>query len=450
MAFETTPLWLAAKEVMDDTKPNIFFTWSCRIFAGKDIIIPQKLLNIETLQDYNKNYCDEISADIVIGYGDFITKIIPFEANLIIEIVRTPIHGKGEAVDPNFNLEALKYRAILKDKKYAQMKGSTPHNLSVEKANLSRLETVSFQLVDLTIESLRMRAVGGTFNNVSCKDVLETLLTKETKKDQSSTTYLFRGVDFVKPNNEDLRTHVIIPDGTKLLDLPLYLQARQGGLYSAGMGYYYNKGFWFLYPEFDTTRFNTVRETLTILIIPPNKMPNIENTWKMYGKSITVLVTGEVQHEDTVDKKVMNMGNGARYADANNILTTKDVWDNGKVTINRSDNNSEFVANPRPTDVNFTPITQNRITSNNMVELSNIARRLISEMTLEWQNAVTGVLYPGMPVKALFEHNNAVKTAYGVLGGCHFWTSGTSDTLVIKRHSTNCALNIYLDKNDLD
>lgn len=450
MAFETTPLWLAVKKVIKEDRNNTFFTWDCKIFAGKNIITPLKLVNIEALQDFNKNYSDDISIDILIGYGDFISKIIPFEDNLIVELKRTPIHSRGETVNPNLTLEALKYRGVLKEKKYTQMKGSTPSNMGVESANISRIETVSLQLIDLTIESLRWRAVGGTFNNHSCKDVLVTLLTKETKKDQSSTTYLFKGVDIVKPNIEALRTHVIIPDGTPLLDLPLYLQARQGGLYSSGMGYYFYKGHWWIYPEFDITRFNTVRENLTLLIIPSNKMPNVENTWLIEGKATTIVVTGEVQHEDSVDQKVMNFGNGGRYSDANNVLTTKDKYKAGTVIVKRTDNNSEYITDPRVTKVNFTPVTESRITSNNMVELSKMAQRLITELIVEWQNAVTGILYPGMPIKAIFEHNNSVKTVYGVLAGCHYWTTGDSATMVSKRHVTHCVLNVYLDKISMD
>lgn len=446
MALETTPLWNAVKEVLNGNTPNAFFAWECKIFAGKDIITPNKLVNIELVEDYNKNFCDELSIEVLMGYGDFLKYVIPNESNLIIEIKKTPIGENNDGVNSLFKLEATKYRAVLKEQPYGQVKGSTPKNMNLEGANLSRLETIHFQLLDLTIESLRGRQIGGIFNNVSCKDVCMALLTKETLKDQSTTTYLFKGVDCIPPETEELRTHVVIPDGLPLLDLPVYLQAKQGGMYNAGMGYYYKRGVWYLYPEFDITRFQSTPNTLTVLVIPSNKMPHVEKTFSIKSKSLTILVTGQLQHNDNVEQKVFNQGNGARYASADALFAGDSKWDNGKATLDRSNNTSEFIVNPRETNVNYATVTGSRITANSKVELSKLAERFITQMQVEWHNCDSSLLYPGMPIKAIFEHDNSVQIVYGVLGGGHYWTTGDSNSMTSKRHVTNGVLNLFLDK----
>jgi hypothetical protein len=146
--------------------------------------------------------------------------------------------------------------------------------------------------------------------------VSKALLASETAKIKVEEDIAFKGVDMVEPNNENKSEHIIVRHGTRLFDLPIYAHKHLGGIYNAGIGCYYQSRYWFIYPLYDTTRFNKAKKTLVIVKVPTLRARAIERTYRNEGDTLYVIGTSNSEIDDDAGTNFSNKGNGVRFADA--------------------------------------------------------------------------------------------------------------------------------------
>jgi hypothetical protein len=205
----------------------------------------------------------------------------------------------------------------------------------------------------------------------------------------------------------------VVTAGTKLVDFPDYLQARIG-VYNSGLGHYIQNKYWYCYPLYDTSQFNAREATLTLVILPKRKFSNIERTFLVQGKSVTVLMTGETAYSDPAGKLQVGQGNGIRFANAATLMDSTTTVDN-KTSISRDANNSEFTSAEAINGVNNAPILGDRITANPFAVYSMLAARNGGMFKGVWENSDHALLLPGMPTKIVYDVDGVATSIYGVL-----------------------------------
>jgi hypothetical protein len=136
--------------------------------------------------------------------------------------------------------------------------------------------------------------VGQIFRGATVDDAIKTVLTQASQTTTVNGQRTVQGVTMAKSNNPTARTHIVIPHGVKLTDVPQYIQKYAGGVYNGGMGYYLQGNQWHVYSALDTTKFNQSQNTLTIINLPQNKFTNVERTYRQSGGNLVVLATGNV------------------------------------------------------------------------------------------------------------------------------------------------------------
>lgn len=443
MAIENTPIIDEVRKVLASTEAAAW-NWECEFISGSARVKPFRILSIDLVRNYNLNYGDEIQLSVLFPEGDFNTLIVPNLDGLEVTLKRSPIIVNDTTANKEKNSEVQRYRALMIDNPTPYLKGATPNNVDNAGANLNRFTTIYFQLLDRTIEQLRGISVGGIYHNTTNGEVLRTVLGRESKKINVANELAVKGVDMVAPNNTTVKQQIIIRHGIPLIDLPTYLQLECGGIYSAGMGYYLQRGIWYIYPEFDTTRFKKELKTLTIYNVPPNKFPNVEHTYRTTANQLIIIATGKLKHKDDSDNLMTNLGNGVRFTNADKVIENHGSFDNGKVTVSRVKNNSEFTAFTRATGLNQAPISDARITSNPFNEYSKLARRNCSHIQLVWENSDQSLIYPGMPCKLIYENDGGIAETEGVINQVHHFTTGEGSSLVNSRYVTHSTLTILI------
>jgi hypothetical protein len=443
MPIENTPIYDEVKKIIGGTE-GVFFKWTCEFIAGSEIIVPFKLVSVDIVRNYNQDYSDDIQIKVMFTEGVFNKKIMPWLASLEIALKRSPIVVGEATANANQKAEVQRYRGIFLEEPTPYVKGATPDNIDTEGADLTGFKVVEFQLMDMVIEQLRGRSVGGIFKNAKAADVLRLLLGKESKKIDVPSEIAVKGVDMVEPSNTTVRETVIIPHGLPLIDLPDYLQVHCGGIYSAGMGFYLQRGMWYVFPEFDTTRFKKELKTLTVINVPPNKMPGVDHTYRTTGNQVIILSTGGFRHSDDSDNLQLNIGNGVRFTNADNVIDGYGKYENGKYSVDRTKNNSEFTAFDRPTGINKAMVSNVRITSNPFNEYSSLARRNCSHVMFVWENSNDSLIYPGMPCKLIYEDNDEVKETEGVVNQVHHYTTGRGSSMIDDRYQTQSTVIILI------
>ncbi len=446
MILENTLIYKDIQELLAEKPTPVFYGWSCEIIAGGNKVIPFRVTSVIIQHLYLTNISASLEVNAVIPLGDWTTKVRPNDDRLEMILYMTPQSNVDITVDTGRSPFMQRFRCVVKESpgENKQMKDAPIHNTDVDGANITGLKDVTFQLFDLVAEHLRMREVGGIYRNVIPGDMVRTILGKESKKIAGGGDVTVRGVDIVPYSNTDVRKNIIIPHGTVLADLPDYVQKNCGGIYSTGIGYYLQSGMWYMYPRFDTRRYNTARKVLTVVNIPPNKFPNNEVTYKDSAKQLLVLNTGNLNYFDDSEYQQLNLGNGARFTDGKNITNNFGEYNNGELIIERVKNNSEFISEKKNTQYNYTPVTPSKIIANGYNEFAALARRECCHVQFDWENAKEGIIFPGMPCKIHYVGKDSVEEQEGIVMDASYFYDSVANSLTDQKFQCNATVTLLL------
>lgn len=433
------------KIIKGDTTP-VHYEWKAIIKADGASYEPLKVLTIDTLANYEGNYADEILIVLAMPAGTFFKRIYPYQGAIDITLIRKPKYesGIGGVVQEKISTEV--YTATLIDTGSPIIDGNTRNTPTEENLNLTSITDVTFQLINKSLEQLRLISVGGIYRGGTVEDVVKNILTSSSKIKYIDNTRSFKGVQMVPPSNKKARDHVVIPQGTMLMDVPDHINKHCGGFYSTGLGYYFQNDFWYLYPTFDTTRFNTADETLTIINVPPRKFPGVERTYRKNGRNLTILGTGSVKYSDSSDVDQLNDGNGVRFASADKFMNGFTKTENNKTVASRGKNNSEFVTQERDNKNNNVRLSGNAITANPMMEYARLARRQGGLLTMVWEHSNPTLITPGMVGKIMYLDGEDIKTLYGVVLQAHTFVGMSGQGMFGDKHMSTTSIAMFVSK----
>jgi len=448
MEFEHSSLYREVSAILNSSTKPVHFTWKADVHVGDETYGVLKVLSVDLVQDYENDFGDTIVLTASIPAGTYAKRIYPHQSNMDITLYRIPIGETSDTPNPEATPQSERYTATLIDKGNPLLEGNAPGMLSEETLNLTSIVEVQFQLVNKALEQLRMITVGGIFRGNTNEEVIKCLLTGESQALKVEGARLPQGVDMVPASNQQKRDHVIIPQGTRLVDLPMYLHKNCGGVYNAGMGYYLQGDFWYVYPCYDVTRFNKSQRKLTVINVPPNKLPYVERTFRQDGNNLVVLATGEVRFRDDTDSRQLNEGNAIRFADANKIMDGFGDTKNNKTVLSRGANASEFMSTPRPNGNNNARLAPEQISANPFVQYSLLARRQGSLLSFAWENSRPEAIFPGMVTRVLYLQEGELRELDGVVLKVHHYAALRGNGLTATRYQTVSAISVFVKPLD--
>lgn len=445
MELENSALYDDVKLVINSGSKPVNFSWRGEVIADGVTHNLLQILSLDVIQDYELNYSDEIILTTIIPLGTFAKYIYPFRDNLEIIMYKVPLTEAADTKDITQPIQSERYTAVLLNGSNVVAEAAGVNSLSVESMNLTSIPTVTFQLIDKAVEQLRLvNVLADTYRNCIPGDVVKAILTKESKKLKLADELKTIGVTMVDPDNLVRRTHVQIPHGIPLVDLPMYVQHKCGGIYNAGLSYYYQNNHWHIYPCYNPNRYTGELRTITIINIPSNKYPGTERSYVKIGNNLTILSTGDSKLIDPSDKQQYNNGNGALYADGNQYMDGFVKVEGNKATSTRSENTSEYVSEAKKNKFNNVKLSDRQITSNTFVEHSKLARRQGSIFSFVWENSDQSLVVPGMMVKIMYLDQKYVKELYGTVLKMHHYTQLKGTGLTANRHNTSTVISVFV------
>lgn len=445
MAYESTLIKDEISKIVGEGVKPVHFQWRCEIFAGSEKISPLGKLTIDIVRDYYENYADAIAIEFLIGQGTFQSLIMPFKDTLEVVLYKYQLKGTSQEIDINGLISADRYKATIVEAPTQSVQSASPNNIKSGAADLGTPLNITLQLVETVVDYLRDMTTGGVFYDEVTINVLRTLLGNESYKAGGSPR--IRGVDIIPPSNQTPRSNIIIPQGTPVVSLPIYFQNLQGGVYSTGMGYYMQRGLWYIYPIADLTRYNKPHKSLTVVSVPPDKLRNIDRTYRLTDNQVIIIATGQMRHFDDSEEKQKNYGNGARFTDAERIKEGLGEYiGNNRYMISRKRNNTEFYSEARKDGLQKAMVISQRHTKNPFIHYSEIAIRECTYLVFEWQYSSEDLIYPGMPARFYYEDNEEVKYIDGVVFKCHHFITGNSNSMVDVKHVTSSMVTLIVKK----
>lgn len=413
MEIESTPLYREAMKIMTNGQTSAHSYWKCLIHYGNNkTFAPLVTEAVCYVREYRKAFSDVMTVSVKMGLGDYARRIYPNRVGLQITLTKQATRESGGNIDPNQKPESERYTAVLLDGPTAPTVGQGAESNDIEALNISQIVDVHFQVMQKPIEQLKTMLVGTVYRGSMVGDVLRSVLTTTCANLKLPEDVSIKGVNIAPPNNTNVKGNLVIPHGTRAVDVPDFIQNRYG-VYNAGIGTYIQNRIWYVYSLFNTARFSTEKQTLTILVLPKRKFANIERTFMKNGDSVIVLATSETSFKDDSGTQYINTGNGVRFANATNLIDVGFTTGGNKMVASRGANANEFVA--EKTEVNYAPVSNRRITSNPFVEFSRLASKKGGTFRCTWQNSDPTLITPAMSARIVFSDGSSIKTVYGVV-----------------------------------
>lgn len=466
MDIENSPLMNEVEKVINDGPKDVFFRWTVEFkikdtFEGelpltdKDketsseeelndkIYKPLKLLSIDVERDYEKGYGDYIKLRAFVPYGTWCKVLFIAREHLTCTVTKTPLSETTMEEDKDSEIVTVTYDCLVQMRPDLEVEVSRVvlQDKFTLDTSMSPLE-IDFELLDRSLEVIRKVTTGATVRRKKPDDVIKTLLTSFSKDLEIDEGKVVEKITVIKPDNEEEREHYVIKHGTKLLDIPNYIQENCGGVYGTGLNTYFQSNQLYVYPISNLKRFDDEEQTLTVIKVPENRYTDIERTYKLDDKRLTVLATSESRFSDINKAQLLKNGNGVRFADArkfmNKITETKD----NKSTIKRKETNHEYLSVDLEKQ-NVVEMSPARIHANPYKEFSKQTTKDGGLFSFVWQNADINLLYPGMPVKVLYSDQDDVKELTGVLLKVHGFVQSNVPGLAPSGHMSLASLFVY-------
>ena len=437
------------KKITNNDQGSASYYWSADIHCTADNTIQAfKVLSIDFVCDYVNNFTDEIILSLTLGGGAYTYQVYPNMNNLEITLYKTPVNEVGGGSDDSRDIESERYVATLVKPWNPAITGNTFNQPDEMGLDLSNMFTIDFQLISKSVDQFRMRSFGGIFRNVTVEQVIKSVLTTESKIVNADNEAIPTGVEMIDANNTTIREHILIPQGTRLVDVPGLIQ-NKAGVYNSGFAYYFLNDTWYVFPPYNNVDFNKAKRTLTLIRVPPNRMPGAERTFIKAGDSVTAIVTGDMKLNNLTESLMLNQGNGVRFGDADKFMEDFVKVEGNKATAGRGGTNNEFTTIKRPNGYNNVLNSDRKISANPFVEYSKLASRDGVFLSMSWENSDPTLIYPGMPVKILFMEQDEIRETYGVLIHAHHYVQTLGNGFQSNRHI--CASNLTIfTKREID
>lgn len=467
MLTSSSPLRSEMEQIMDSEETPVSFNWTLEFkvkdtFKGdfklteeelrhldKDeqeekIFKPLKVTNIDFKNDYETSIMREIWARVVIPFGMWAKCLYVARDHLTCILKRVSLKNTTFEKVEEAEIEEFVYNVLFHLDESNSLTGVEYGSISRTDLDNSYLPvTVNVELLERGVEQARKVTMGGNYRNVKCEDFIKNILCKFTEELEVDGDKAIKKISMVEAHNKEKREHIVIPYGMPLLDVPNFVHDACGGVYNSGINCYCADDRIYVYPIYQTDRFDKEKKTLTVIRVSRDLMPQVERTFRVDGDALYVLGLSDSLFKDISQAKKLSAGNGVRYADSRKFMNGQFVeTKDNKTVADRKKVNSEFKAEDlKEQDTVF--VSPNRINSNPFKERSRLTLRDGGTYTFQWHNSKPELLYPGMPVRVLYEHQGEVMELRGVILADHTSVALIGDGMTANKHGTTTVINLF-------
>lgn len=425
-SFEETTLWIEVQDIVYSDTPRPVYDYKGTLHTEKEDLSIWDLGEIETLRDYVNQIGETAKIAFKVGLGDYIQRIYPYRQHLEFTIKRIPMKTTGNEQDLDQAVQVKRYKAIFNPANNPPVGASELESQAYSDLNTS-LADLRLELVDRSLEPLRIMTTNGAFLNKSMEDLIRATLGAESAGLKVDGKPAIDAMDIVKPDNQEAVSQVIFPHGTKITTIPTYLQQSVGGVYNGGIGtylqQYQGKKMWFVYPLYSPERFDSKDKRVSFYAIPQEKLPQLDKSYQLDGDIVKVVVTAQRKYSDTAELAYMNEGSGFRMADARSFMK-KPIKISAKGPIGQRANlNHEVAITDRKDGLNHLPVVPGGPGSNAYLQRAKVLALTMAQIDFVWENADPELLYPGMPCRYVYLSHGKPVTLKGTVLFLHIYTS---------------------------
>lgn len=449
-AFKKTSLYEDASRIAGSLNDGAIKSFDLTFFTGNSELAfsPITVLGAQIVRDSIGAHSDDIRFMCLMGLGDYRGMIIPSRDNLTCKMT-VELYNEDRIKKNSSDQIVRKYKAILIDKESNDSTNNNKEITSDERDvfNLRAVIEVTFQLIEEPIYNLMQSDVNGIWRKCTIQKTMSSCITAVMEKDADFSFFAKDKIKYIEisaADNIKEYEQIQIETGTKVLDMPGYLQHTYG-VYSTGLGSYIYQDTWWIYNlyKYDWSEENP-SVTMNFFVVPRGMFQGVDATYEVDGNVTNVIVYSGTRYRSQRQEQSLESGSGIRYAKADAITDAAEVKDN-KANLNRDDRVNEYNVVQTPDNIKNLSIPKEVSTSNEFALNSQIARKAGGIISFIWEKADSSIIYPGAPctVNYLLE-DGTVEKLYGKILTAVFKITkiGTFDSKIMY---TQAMLAVYVD-----
>ena len=405
---EQSPLWQPIKDITEKGQEARWMAIAATLHTEKKEFNIVKPRSIDLKRNYVDSIGDEMYFEAIVGLGDYVKDIYPYKDNLELTIRYVPVKFTNPDYNEDEEIPSIRYKALFLSAENQKVDGKDYKNVGAFTLNVKSVTVIKLQLVDRSLEPLRVLTCGGVYKKTTNGDIISASMGSISGEAEVEGAPVIDAIDIVDPDNEQERETTVIPQETKLIDLPSYIQQKEGGLYNAGVGNYLQtykgKSTWFIYPLYNNKRFESTdadKGKLIIYSVPSCKYFASTKTFKNDGGILYILGTCDKVMNDDGEARETDTGSGFKQADAESFLekpvnlNEEDEVEGARRTLTSEVN----MEKDKKDGVTMTPTAESKISSNPFKAASDVIIKTGTPLAIEWSYGDASLLYPAMPVK---------------------------------------------------
>jgi len=424
--YDNSTLWIEVKKIIAASAGAALFNYKGILHTEKEDIGVWDINPITTERDYLTNFGDTKVIRFKIPLGDYVNRLYPFRDNLEFTLRRTPLGVSGQKKKQDSAIQVTRFKVIFNPRNNPPVGASDIQMHHVHDLNRTELVEVQVELLNRSLEPLRVKTVSDCFWDTDPSTLLSTLLTSSANKIQVNGKACIDAIDIADCDNAEKAPHIVIPAGTRIMNLPTFLQ-NELGLYNRGIGTFFQvyrgKRTIFVYPTFDTERFNGKEPRAAFYAVPQEKLPQMDRTYAVDGDILKIAVTAQRTYTDSAELGMMNGGAGFRMADARAFMKKPVEITKDGPRANRARLTHELVIKNRKDGLDYAPISQGGPSSNPYVLKSRVLQNYLGQLDLVWENADEDLIYPGMPCRYTYLSQGKAVSVNGTILFVHALTT---------------------------
>lgn len=422
-----------------------YYSYEATITTEAEDIDVLKVVSVDWIRNYRNAVTDEVLLEIAIPSGTYLKRILPFKENLKVTLTQTPI-GMISDADPR-TITVQEFQAFVISTAAGDTLGSNPQTATEDAANLTGMEKMTFQLQELAWEQIRTEMVGGIPVSTTPFDFLISALFKSIRELDADLANQVLGVNSVPPSNTTKREHILLPHGVPLTQLAGLLQTQLGGIYSAGIGCYLQRSYWYVWPLYDNTRFDVAEKTATFIILPDPRFKGTEKTYRATDRHLVAVITGGVDMIDGSEGALLNQGNAVRFPDSDSMMESFVEKGGNKAVAKRTNNNTEYVGVQRRTGTQMSRVVTDMTKTNPYNESSKLAARSGAYIRLHWENSEPNWITPDLQCEVGFTANGSPVFIPGIVVHAHVYSALAGTGLHQSAHQITTEVIVMVDRN---
>lgn len=380
---------------------------------------------LKIYRDYVNNVSDYMELKVSCLLGTYVYDIYPYLDNMEVSLYLI----RQEQVNNKPVIVKERFKAVYLLDKNSEIPTTT--NVSKDDLNQNVPMVLTLQLIDRSAEALRIKTVQGSFDkriNPKNKDMSPTSFIKSLVSEHSNKVLIENkpSIDRVNvepsDNKEQLKA-ITIPSGTRLVELPDFLQVKSSGVYNSGIGNYIQrfapsktetlKGY-FVYSLYNPKKYNPSEHKIIFYSPPTSNYAITDVTYKYEDKVLRVVAHSNPGINDTKESLIMSTGGGYRTANANSFTKKPVIMTEQGPKFSKQGLVTEVVYKDRADGINFAP--GKGISSNHFAMSSDILRKAGKTIPLRVTNVDPDFIYPGAACKVVYEgKTKSVDELYGVI-----------------------------------